>query len=137
LTLGNFADRDLAWHAYVAAIRRPPGHGTPPAEMMLRSLARNVARPVDWRPVAPAPRALLDGTNLFAYSDVVDALTVTDLDRGVGRDLLRDGARCFSRSWIRTVIQPERRVVRRFLAHVAGEDFGNDTTKWRGWIEAL
>lgn len=135
LVLGNFPGRDGTWHAYVRTLQHSPEHATSAANMMLASLTEKAARQIDWAPIEPTLRALLDGTNLFAYDDVLAALTATNIDPALARELLRGGGE-LPLAIISADRHPHAPIVRRFLIHAAGEDHGS-ADRWAEWVVRL
>jgi hypothetical protein len=134
LVLANFADRDSAYYLLADGLRAVDG-GASAAELVLGVLTRDAPRRVDWAPARPTLQALLGGTNLFAYTDVLDALVATEIDPALGRDLARvDPVLLLDHLGARNPFTP--RPVQRFLAHVHGRDLGRDPAAWNALLAA-
>ncbi|MBW3571066.1 MAG: hypothetical protein KY467_08160 [Gemmatimonadetes bacterium] len=132
LVLSNFADRDSTYHLLVEGLRAVDS-GASAAEMVLSALSRGAPRRVDWRPARDALEALFGGTNLFAYTDVLDALAATEIDPELGRELARvDAALLLDHLGAANPLTPPS--ARRYLVHVRGQDLGGDTAAWKEWV---
>lgn len=103
--------------------------------MILVALARSAPRPVDWSPARDALEALFGGTNLFAYTRLLDALAATGIDPALGRDLARVDPRLLldHAGAANPVSAPS---VHRYLVHVRGGDLGRDAAAWAAWLAA-
>jgi hypothetical protein len=134
LVLGNFADRDSAYYLLADGLRAIDG-GAAAAELVLRVLARDAPRRVDWAPARHTLEALLGGTNLFAYDDMLNVLVATEVDPALGRDLARvDPVLLLDHLGARNPFTP--RPVQRFLAHAHGHDLGRDPAAWGALLAA-
>ncbi|HEX2080295.1 MAG TPA: hypothetical protein VHG08_21515 [Longimicrobium sp.] len=132
LVLSNFAERDSTYYLLAEGLRSVDA-GASAAEMVLSALARGAPRRVDWRPAADALRALFGGTNLFAYTKVLDALAATEIDPALGLELARvDPGLLLAHLGARNPLSPPP--VHRYLVHVRGQDPGRDPAAWRAWL---
>lgn len=136
MLLANFAADDRAWRALADALRDPAPQVRTAAMQVLHGLTADRPRRVDWVPAAGALRAVLDGTNLFAHNDLLEALAATRVAPALAGPLLRAGghlvlAKLGSRG------PRERAAARGFLAQVAGRDLGAAPEPWAGWIGGL
>jgi hypothetical protein len=75
----NFAGDDRAWHAALDGQRDPHDSVTSACVQVLQTLAKSEPRNVDWAPAADSIRAVLDGTNPFAFLGSVNALVATEI----------------------------------------------------------
>jgi hypothetical protein len=101
--------------------------------MVLSALTRDAPRRVDWVPARAALEALFGGTNLFAYTDLLDALVATGIDPALGRELARvDPDLLLDHLGARNPFSPPP--THRFLVHIRGEDPGRHPTAWKAWI---
>ncbi len=132
LVLSNFPQRDSTYYLLADALRaNDVGGGS--AEMVLRALARGAPRRVDWAPARETLRALFGGTDLFAYTSLMDVLVKTEVDRGLGREL----AQVFPDLLLDHVSARNplaRGAAHEFLAYVSGRDFGRDRRAWQEWL---
>jgi hypothetical protein len=134
LVLSNFASRDSAYHLLAHGTRTYDNGGSA-AQLVLTALTRGAARAVNWRSATEALDALVGGTNLFAYTAVLDALVATQVDRGLGRELARRHADLLlEHVSARNPFSPPP--AQRFLTYLAGRDLGRDTVAWRRWLES-
>jgi hypothetical protein len=132
LVLSNFAERDSAWYLLAEGVRATDS-GASIAGMVLSALSRGAPRRVDWSPSRDALRALFGGTNLFAYTDVMDALVATEIDPALGRELARvDAELLLDHLGATNPFSPPP--VHRYLVHVRGQDLGRDPAAWRQWL---
>ncbi|HEX6371852.1 MAG TPA: hypothetical protein VF006_23215 [Longimicrobium sp.] len=132
LVLSNFHDRDSTYHLLAEGLRGPDA-GASIAGMVLSALARGAPRRVDWHPARDALSALFGGTNLFAYTNVMDALVATQIDPALGRELARvDADLLLDHLGATNPFSPPP--MRRYLVHVRGEDLGPDPAPWREWL---
>lgn len=133
LLMMNFGQHDETWWALADALRDTDGRVTTAAEQALGQLIRSEARRVDWAPAAEPLRALLDGTNLFAYRHVMVTLAATSIDPELGaRVLPRDGGLTLDYLGARTRMLAEQ--AHGFLVAATGQDFGYDVGRWREWL---
>jgi hypothetical protein len=136
LVLANFVGEDRAWWALADALRDPDGRVSGAAGMLLAGLARTMPRRVDWEPATDTLRAVLDGTNLFAHSALLDVLAATGVAPALAPALLRGGGDIvlakLGAGW-----PDEQARARRFLAQVAGRDMGAAPAAWRTWVASL
>lgn len=132
LVLSNFPDRDSTFHLLAEGLRATDS-GASAAEMVLSALVRGAPRAVDWAPAREALEALVGGTNLFAYTDVLHALVATEIDPELGRELARlNPVLLLDHLGARNPMSP--RAAHRFLVHVSGQDFGRDKEAWQRWL---
>lgn len=79
---------------------------------------------------------MLDGTNLFAHTRLLEVLAATGAAPALAPALLRGGGDIvlakLGAGW-----PGEREAARRFLAAVAGRDLGADPAAWRAWVASL
>jgi hypothetical protein len=132
LVLSNFAARDSAFYLLAEGLRAKDG-GAQAAQMVLSALSRGDPRKVDWAPAKDALRALVGGTNLFAYTLVLRALVATQVDPALGLELARVnpgllldavGAKNPFTVW----------PAHSFLVHIRGQDLGHAPEAWKAWI---
>ncbi len=91
---------------------------------------------MDWAPATLSLRALLDGTNLFAFVPTVKILTVTKVSPKLAAPLLKDGGALLI-DFLKANRQNERDLARGLLVQLAGQDLGYDSVKWLTWIKNL
>jgi len=134
--LTNFAASDSSWWALLDALRDPTAFVGATASQVLSMLARSRPRRVDWAPIAPTARALLDGTNLFAHNDVMTALAATDVSPVLAPRLLGGGGVLILAKLGSS--DPSGRVAaHRLLVQLSGRDYGFAVDEWRRWIATL
>jgi hypothetical protein len=136
LLLANFAESDSTWWALAAAVRDPAAKVRSTAAQLLTALARRAPRRVDWTPVTPTLRTLIDGTNLFWHNQVMEVLAATQIDSALARPLLHGGGDLVLAK-LRSQGMAERQASRRFLVQLAGRDLGESPAAWEEWIGGL
>lgn len=134
--LANFASSDSTWWALTDALRDPAASVRGTAAQVLTALSRRAPRRVNWAPATSTLRALLDGTNLFAHSAVMEVLAATQIDAALARPLLAGGGYIVLAK-LRSQGIAERQASRRFLIQVAGHDLGESSTAWQDWLRGL
>ena len=132
LVMSNFPRRDSTYYVLAEGLRISDS-GAMAAEMVLRALSRGAPRRVDWSPAEETLTALVGGTNLFAYTDVLDVLTATQVDPALGRRLARaNTVLLLDHLSARNPVSPPP--ARRFLVHIRGQDLGRDPAPWNAWL---
>src|SRR5207244_533004 len=89
LVLTNFGQRDSAWRALVGGLRDANEVVRVVCAEALLSLVNYTPRSVDWSPAVADLNHLLSGTNLFAYSWVVEILLATEVSPKLAGALLK------------------------------------------------
>lgn len=135
--LSSFPDHDETWWALVRAARGtgPHDYGTSEPIVALGTLPRD-ERTIDWAPVTQDLRAILDGTNLYAFDDVLRTLARTSVSPDLADELLAGGGKLVL-AHLRSSNPYLRDSARHFLIAVAGEDLGEDADRWASWIASL
>jgi len=129
LVMTNFAEMDSAWHVLAEAVRTAPDLAASVAQMVMSSLAESGEYQVDWGPARDALQAILGGTNLFAYTPILDVLVQTGIDPELARDLAATNPDLLlGYAAARNPFTPAP--AQRFLQHTTGEDHGADVEAW-------
>lgn len=136
LVLGHMRDEPSAWWALVHSLRRGSDRPGSISRMMLDVMSTRPPADLPWSPARRDLRALLSGTNLFAYLTVLEALTATRIDPGLGRTLI-EPSYPYLRGNLEAPIADRRRIVRDFLRHVSGADAAGDDEAWIAWLDAF
>lgn len=134
--LSRRAADDSTWWALVDALRDPSDRVSGLAARTLATMTQAAPRVVDWSPVAPTLRALLDGTNLFAHDGVAALLADTEVSPALAAPLLRGGGRLVVAK-LGSEFPMRAANARRMLVRLAGRDLGADPAAWRDWIATL
>ncbi|MDQ6768971.1 MAG: hypothetical protein M3Z54_03175 [Gemmatimonadota bacterium] len=134
--LANFVDGDAALWALVDALRESDGMVKAMAGQVLDLATRGPRRRVDWKPVAPAIHAMLDGTSLAESMTLMRLLVATDVQPELAAPLLRDGGRILL-AYAGAEHRYTRQTAHNLLAALKGQDFGSDVARWRDWIASL
>lgn len=132
LVLSNFASRDSAWYLLAEGLRSLDG-GAEASQMVLSALTRGAPRKVDWAPAKETLRALVGGTNLFAYLTVLRLLAATQVDPALGLELARvNPGLLLDNLGARNplTVMPAHS----FLVHIRGQDLGRTPDAWKAWI---
>jgi hypothetical protein len=132
LVLSNFSERDSTFYLLAEGLRATDS-GASAAGMILSALARGVPRAIDWEPAREALEALVGGTNLFGYVNVLGVLVATEVDATLGRELaLLNPTLLLDHLGARNPYTPG--VAHRFLAQIHGSDLGRDRAAWEAWL---
>lgn len=115
----------------------PPADSLGPIEpiLVLSAFSRD-AREVDWAPAAVDLRAILDGTSLDAFTEILEILARTSVSVDLAEDLLAGGGEMVL-AHLRASHPHLRELARRFLVTISGRDYGEDAIRWGEWIESL
>lgn len=133
LVLGNFMDDDRSWHALIGSLVDPAYQVSSVALIMFESLVAPVMDPVEWTGARAHLSALLDGTNPWAFREILQVLVATDVDPELARQLGRESPDLLL-AHVGAAHERTREPAVNFLRAVSGEDFGTDVEAWRVWI---
>lgn len=137
LILANFPERDGAWHALLkAAVGREQGRDAFIAQQALAALSARAPRPVDWSPMIPTIRDVLDGTALAALAPLAKALVATGASTAQAPSFLADGGEMLTAS-VESDNPDIRDAAHDLLAKLRGQDLGFEPGPWRDWIKTL
>jgi hypothetical protein len=128
---------DATWHALADAQRDPSALVRTVAGQSLRALLAGAPRRVDWRPAAGTLRALLDGTNPFAFDLMVDVLSTTGDGPRLRRALLAGGGGDLVVELLGSREPAARVRAYRFLRTMSARDLGPAPDPWRRWMAGL
>lgn len=134
--LGNFLDSDSTWQSLIDLFRDKDSRISSSATGLLVAHAQVQKRLVDWASATSTLRALLDGTNLFAFVPTVKILTVTKVSPKLASPLLKDGGALLI-DFLKANRQNEKDLAHGLLVQLAGQDLGYDSVKWSAWIKSL
>lgn len=139
--LSNFPGDDRSWWALMEAQRDRSAPVYLTASQTVRTLAVHRPRTVDWRPAAPAIRALLNGTNVSVLTATLEVLDRTGASPALGRVVLLDSGRLLvalvAAEHHHRPRHPARDLARGVLVKLTGEDFGYETHRWAGYLDRL
>lgn len=137
LVLSRFSERDEAWHALlVAAVEDHQWLDSEIAQEALQVMSQRHQRRVNWTPVAPIIRNVLDGTALASLTPVIDVLLRTGVDQRSAAPLLSHGGELLTALLEVSsgeVVKPAHEL----LVKLRGEDLGTTPRPWRKWIGTL
>lgn len=134
--LGNFLDSDSTWQFLIDLFRDKDSRVSSSAIALLKAHAQVRKKYVDWAPATSTLRAILDGTNLFAYVPTVKILTATRISPKLASPLLKDGGELLL-DFLKANRQNEKDIARGLLVQLAGQDYGYDSVRWTAWIRTL
>jgi hypothetical protein len=103
----------------------------------LHALHTGYDRRIDWAPAEDALRALLDGTQLFAFPGVLDLLTTTADPAWIRSVLLPGWQSRIALQMLHSINPADRQRARRFLTAVHGTDLGHDPEPWGSWLRRM
>lgn len=131
----NFGEDETAWHDLVAAAIDPHGQVSGAATSVLRNLVQmESGRVVRWDAARQSIVAVLDGTNPFAFQEVVRALTATGIEPALGKQLIREAPDVLL-AHVDAEHQSTRESAIDLLKAVSGKDFGADREAWSEWLD--
>jgi len=133
--LANFPQDNASWCTLMEVLRDREPIVNITARQSLTTMARHSTRTVNWSPCVETLRHLLAGTNLFAYTTVLDVLQQTGISPPLASQLLNESTKDLLLANLQAHHQNERNLAHAFLRSLAGEDLGNDPAMWRKWIE--
>lgn len=121
LILSNFPEDDAAWNALLDAQRDSDRmqQVRTAAESVLQLFRQEDRRSVDWRPAGKSIRALLAGTNLFAFVSTLELLAATGVDPSLAEPVLR-GNTDLMNAYLRASRPEVRDVARRVVGLLSG-----------------
>lgn len=130
----NFGEDDTAWHDLVSATIDPIGQVSGAAASVLQSLVQmESGRSVQWDAAREPIAAVLDGTNPFAFQEVVRALAATGIEPALGKQLIREAPDLLL-AHVGARHESTRESALGLLRAVSGEDFGADPEAWSAWL---
>ena len=135
--LTNFADRDGAWQALAGGLRDPDNRVASVCQQALNQLRRHAARRVEWAPAAADLAAVLHGTNLFAFQELLETLAATEVQPSLAEALLGHGGGRLLLACLRAQHPNERRAAHALLVQLRSADLGEAPEPWAAWIAAL
>ena len=137
LILSRYSNRDDAWRALLlAAVSDLQWIDAGIAQEAMQMMSARHPRHVDWEPVAPVIRHVLDGTALAALMPVIDVLLRTGVNQRSAAPLLSHGGELLSALLEVSsgeVVKPAHEL----LVKLRGEDLGASPTPWRKWMATL
>lgn len=146
LVLGNFMDDDRSWHALVSSVIDPHPHHVvnTVARSMLEGMHEGMVMgrmtrqrdPVDWSGARSPLSAIFGGTNLPAFSTILQVLVVTGIEPQLAQQLARESPDLLL-AYAGAEHGPTRIPALNFLRAMGGEDFGTDVDAWRAWIARI
>lgn len=136
IVLSNFLNDSSIYNHVLKAIRNSDARVSGPAISMIYSISLLQNRIIDWSSNVTELRYILDGTNLFAFSQLLSTLAKTKVSPSLATQLLKNGG-----NLIIDNIKAEQKFIKEgahdFLVQISGNDFGYDANKWQSWIDSL
>jgi hypothetical protein len=137
LILSRYPDRDETWRALLlAAVVDLQWLDAGIAQEALQMMSAKHPRHVDWAPVAPVIRNVLDGTALAALAPIIDGLIRTGVDQRSAAPLLSHGGELLT-ALLEVSSGEVFKPAHDLLVKLRGEDLGITPTPWRKWIGTL
>ena len=90
-------------------------------------------RTVRWDAAREPLAAVLDGTNPFAFQEVLGAMAATGIEPALGRQLIREAPDLLL-AHVGAEHETTREAAIDLLKTVSGEDFGADSEAWSEWL---
>ena len=135
--LSQFATSDSTWWALAEGLRDPDGIVRATSTQVLGMLTHAAARPVDWTPMVRSLRALLDGTNLFANTQLMETLAATRVNPTLASWLVGGGHGAIVLAKVGALDPRARSAAHNLLTQLATRDLGDDPAAWRAWATTL
>ena len=135
--LRNFADREETWRALAAALRDPEDRVAGEATSALQWIRMHAVRSVDWAPVADDLAAILHGSNLFGFNELVRTLKDTSVDPSMAKALLGNGGARILLACLAARHDDERNSAHALLVQLRGTDLGPSPEPWQAWLSTL
>ncbi len=135
--LKSFGERDDAWRALAGGLRDPDSRVAMECQQSLSWLRRKAPRKVDWVPAEADLAAVLRGTNLFGFMELVQTLTVTSIAPAMAAPLLRHGGARLLLAHLGARHNPEHAAAHALLVQLRGQDMGEPAAAWQAWLGAL
>lgn len=133
--LANFPESDLTWWSLVDALRDPSAQMRAVAQGVLHTLSKHTPRQVDWQPAVLNIRHVLAGTNLFAFTSMLDLLERTSVSPELAAPLLKDNTVLLA-AYVGAENDRTRESAEQFLARISGRQF-DTTEQWKRWLKNL
>lgn len=134
--LANFPMNDTTWWALAAALRDSSDLVAGTAGTSLETLSRRFPRTVDWAPIAPLLRDLLNGANPWELSTILTMLAETHVSGALAPALLKGGGSMIV-GCLATNFALLREPAHALLVQLSGRDLGEEPTLWAAWIKRL
>jgi hypothetical protein len=135
--LRQFGDHDETWRALASALRDPEDRVSGEAGSTLQWLRMHAVRRVDWSASAEDIAAVLHGTNLFGFNELVRTLTATGVPPSMAGALLRDGGARLLLADLAAQHDSERDNAHALLVQLRGADLGVAPESWQAWLNTL
>jgi len=136
LVLKNFMDNDSALLHILRAIRHGDARVSGIATGLIGEYSPGNNGQRDWSFAAEELRYIIDGTNLFAFNQVLEMLTRTKVSTSLAQKLLKRGGDLILDN-LKAEHEREKTIAHNFLVQISGKDFGYDADKWHEWIKLL
>lgn len=135
--LKDFGDRDEAWRALAAGLRDTDDRVGGSSAQSLAWLRTHAARKVDWAPAEADLSAVLHGTKLFGFMELVRTLTATGIDPRMANALLGHGGGRLLLANLNAQHDFEHQAAHALLVQLRGQDLGDGAEKWEPWLTEL
>jgi hypothetical protein len=135
--LTNFPNDSQTWWTLMDMLRDNDIFVNTIARLSLKNMSKYTPAKTDWGPCIATLRLLLNGTNLFAYTTVLEALKNTDISPDVANRLLDDNTSFLLIACLAARHDEERKVAHELLKKLSGKDYGTDPILWKQWIGEL
>ena len=107
------------------------------ASSALQWIRMHAIRRVDWSPVADDLAAILHGSNLFGFNELVRTLTATSVDPSMAKALLGNGGARLLLACLAAQHDYERNGAHALLVQLRGADLGSSPEPWQAWLSTL
>lgn len=131
----NFPGDDRSWYALLQSARDPVKELRSVAIPVIRSFSLEYARPVNWVPVKEDLRWLLGGTNVSAFTSIVDVLNKTKIDPELSKFLLQGNADLIF-AHAHAHFPGARTPARDLLRRLSGIDADETGKQWVSWYRS-
>jgi hypothetical protein len=135
--LREFGGRDETWRALAAGMRDGDDRVAGECTQSLFWLRKHEARKIDWGAAQADLAALLRGANLFGFTEIIETLTASQIERNMAAPLLGNGAARLLLANLRAHHDVEHNAAHALLVQLRGADLGVRAEAWEAWVAEL
>jgi hypothetical protein len=96
-----------------------------------------VPRKIDWSPVVPSIRHILNGTNPFALPHIIQTLLKTKASRKLAKNFFKEDGGRMLLVYLRARNEERKSLSQNLLMQMSGKNFGSVEDNWKNWLEGV